>query len=373
MVVLTENLTFGGINRYCLDLVDELMGYPDVTVSLVALGDASEQWLLQEAATRRIAVEELTMKGTFDLQVVKRLRELLVDQQVDILHSQAYRGNMIARLAVRLGNIKPKLICTIHGLYQPSSVPLRSKMYYALDYLTLSTSDHIIPVSEVTRHQVTAYCRGKPVTTIYNGTRLVATPTLASKLESRRQLSIPEDTKVISFIGRLDPQKGVENFISVARRTLDCTTNVVFLVVGDGRLRYMVEEFSQEYNDRVILAGFQRDISDYYRATDILLVPSPMEGLPMVLLEAFAHGIPVVASNVGGIPEAVTDGYNGFLCKPTDSEGMHRRLLQILNDRKLQQELGNHAQNTIENGFSLARMVEATYQVYLSTVKQSPV
>ena len=371
VTLLAENLAFGGINRYCLDLAEGLRAYPDVNVSLLALGDCSDQWLLQEAAVLGRQVEILPMSGVFDLQVVKRLRCLLIERQVDILHTQGYRGNAIARLAVRLGRLPTKLICTVHGKSQFSSAPLRSRVYYALDYLTISASDHIIPVSVATGQQIAALCRGRPMTAIHNGTRLPNVPTTSTKLASRQLLDIPDGIRVVSFVGRLSPQKGIKTLIDVARRTLDGTVDVVFIVVGDGELRPMVESLAQEYEGRVLLFGAQRDVSVFYDVSDVLLIPSPMEGLPMVLLEALAHGIPVVASKVGGIPEVVINGYNGFLCNPADSDEMHRCILQILSDRTLQQELGYHARLTIESGFSLAHMAEETYRVYLSTGEQA--
>jgi len=110
--------------------------------------------------------------------------------------------------------------------------------------------------------------------------------------------------------------------------------------------------------------GQQEDVTPFYNAADVLFLPSRYEGLPMVLVEAFAHGVTAVASSVGGIPEVLVDGVNGFLCPPSDLDMMHDRLVQLLNNNALRLALGKQARHTAETSFSLEKMGRETYNLY---------
>jgi len=372
VAVLADNLTFGGVNRYCLDLVVGLGAYPDVNVSLLALPDQSDGWLLHEAEARAVAVQVLPMRSTFDTRVVKQLRSWLAERRVDVLHSQDYRSNIISRLAVRAGRLRPRLVCTKHGLHYFPAASLRLRLFFILDYLSMFLSDRIIAVSEDAHKDLVRWgLRGK-TQMIHNGTTIPSPVNPAARRMSRQALGIAPDAKVVVFVGRLTHQKGPEALVDVARRTMATMDNVVFLLVGDGPSKSDIRERAQDLSPRLRLLGRQEDVTPFYMAADVLFLPSRYEGLPMTLIEAFAHGLPAVASNVGGIPEVVTDGINGFLCNPTDFDIMCEKLLQLLNNDMLRQEFSARARHTAETHFSLERMCLATYHLYQQLCRSGP-
>lgn len=370
IVLLADNLMFGGVNRYCLDLAVGLRAYADVTVSLLALGDRNPPWLLRAAAQCGVPVEVLPMRHAFDWQVIPVLRRLLCKRRVDILHSQSYRSSVSARLAVRVAGAPVRLVCTVHGAYQFKAATIRLRLFFGLDYLTLRWCDHIIPVSAATGRQIAPYCGGKPMTVIHNGVRLPDVPPMSARSAARRALSIPDQAWVVTFVGRLSPEKGVETLVDVARLTLSRTTDIVFLVVGDGAMRADIEGLARLFADRVFFVGAQQETSAFYQASDLLLLPSPMEGLPMVLLEAMAYGVPAIASNVGGIPEVISDGRNGFLTGPGNVEEIYQHIIQLRDDEPLRRAMTEQARATVANNFSLARMAGRTYQVYRSVMSE---
>ena len=334
VAILADNLAFGGVNRYCLDLTEGLMANPDVTVSLLALPDQSAGWLRQEAGVRGVQIQVLPMRSKFDVRVVQQLRTWLVEQRVDVLHSQDYRSNATARLAVRLGRLPTGLVCTMHGMHYFPAVSLRLRLFFALDYLSMSASDRIIAVSEDTYRQLTKWGMRGRTRLIHNGAVIPRLVDAAAQRASRQALGIPPNAKIVIFIGRLAYEKGPDVLADVARRTLSAMDNVVFFIVGDGPLMSRLQEDMHGLFPRVGFWGYQRDVTPFYTAADVLLLPSRYEGLPMTLVEAFAHGVPAVASNVGGIPEVIQDGVNGFLCDPMRPDHMCERLLQLLKDRK---------------------------------------
>ncbi len=363
IALLADNLTFGGVNRYCLDLAVELQTYPDVNLSLLALPDQSTGWLLQAAQRLGMPVQVLPMHNTFDLQVVGELRAWLTEQKIEILHTQDYRGNIISRLAVRAGRLPIKLVATKHGLhYFPAASP-RLRLFFVLDYLTMFMADRIIAVSKDTGEDVARWRVGRKVQVIHNGRNIPSLVTPQVRQSSRAALGIPHNAKVVVFVGRLTHQKGIDALVDVALSTAATMDDVIFLLVGDGPcmpdMRARVSDSSQ-----IRFMGQQEDVTPFYNAADVLFLPSRYEGLPMVLVEAFAHGVTAVASSVGGIPEVLVDGVNGFLCPPSDLDMMHDRIMQLLNNNALRLALGKQARHTAETSFSLEKMGRETYNLY---------
>ena len=373
IAILADNLTFGGVNRYCLDLAEGLAVFPDVKVSLLALPDRSDGWLRQEADMRGVPLHVLPMRGVFDGQVVRQLRHWLADRHVDILHTQDYRGNIIARLAVRGGRVPTRLVCTMHGAHYFPAASARLRLYFTLNYLTMFVSDRIIAVSQGTYGQLARRGLKNKTQVIHNGTPIPQPLDLAGRLASRQALGIPPDAKVFIFVGRLVHQKGPAALINVARRTLSANANAIFLIIGDGPFLPAIKEHLQDLSPQVRFWGFQRDVTPFYSAADVLFLPSRYEGLPMTLIEAFARGVPAVASNVGGIPEVVDDGVNGFLCDPLAFDQMSERLLRLLDDGTLRQRLGDQACRTAQDSFSLEQMCRKTYALYLQLDRDSAI
>ncbi len=365
IALLADNLAFGGIGRYCVDLAEGLLAYPDVQCHFLALDSHGNDWLLQEAAAKNLNVEVLSVSAPWKLWRVLR------DRRIEILHSQAYRSNLISRLVVRLGNLPVKLVCTAHGVnHFATATAWRTRVWYLADYVTMRTTNKVIAVSAVTQSQIARWIAKERLLVIRNGTVVPPLPNQEDRLTSRQMLQVSPTAKVVCFVGRLSPQKGVATLIEVADNVLRSTTDTYFLIVGDGVMRPQLEKCATEFGRRMLLVGAQLDVRPFYIAADVLLLPSYTEGLPMTLIEAFAHGLPAVASNVGGIPEVVRDGHNGFLCGCGDTAMLSRRLLEVLCDDDLRVRLGANARKTVESDYSISRMVEATYQVYRTLMDQ---
>lgn len=362
ILLLAENLAFGGIGRYCVDLADGLRAYPDVHCDLLALSSAGDDWLLQETRAKGLDIEVLPPSS------IRSFRNILVNRGIDLVHSQGYRSNIMSRLALRLGGSCAKAVCTVHGAYHFATAPWRSRFYYLADYLTMRLSDWVIAVSVVTRRQVARWVRKDRLIMIHNGTALPELSNKTGKLIFRQALGLPEQAKVACFVGRLSHQKGIPALIDIVRRTTETMPEVIFVIVGDGPLRREVESCAREIGAQLHFVGSQHHVQPFYLASDILLLPSRTEGLPMTLIEAFAYGLPAIASNVGGIPEVVIDGYNGFLCESTDTVLMSQQLVHLLRDDDLRARFAANARKTVETHFSLSSMVEATYRVYQNAI-----
>jgi glycosyltransferase involved in cell wall biosynthesis len=365
VVVFTENLVFGGINRYCLDLVEGLKSYPDIKIYLLAPRNSIDQWLSDQA--KNIGIEIITLSGN-RLTVFSKLKKLLAEIRPNILHTQGYYSNVIGRLAVRANCLPIKLLNTVHGVYHFHSAVFQSKIWYALDYATMGFSDKIITVSKTTSQQLTWMGLQKRISIIANGTRINPLPSKENILILRKHLGLPQQGKIVCFVGRLSPQKGINSLIKIIHRIIGCDDNVSFIIVGDGEQMPTLQLIAYEYPGKVFLFGKQADVSDFYDAADIFLLTSITEGLPMTIIEAFAHGLPAVATRVGGVPEIVLDGVNGLLCAPSDVEKLSQDTLDILHNDKLHARFSKQARKIAEETYSLEQMIKNTHEIYVHLV-----
>ena len=143
------------------------------------------------------------------------------------------------------------------------------------------------------------------------------------------------------------------------------------LIAGDGPLRAEMEALGErlKIGKNIIFAGFRSDIKEILSALDLLVIPSLSEGFPMVTLEAMAMAKPIVATNIDGITEQITDGVDGILVPPKNPSALAKAAIRVLNDRKLATTIGLSARKRVEQEFSVEKMVSETEKVYLSLLK----
>jgi glycosyltransferase involved in cell wall biosynthesis len=140
--------------------------------------------------------------------------------------------------------------------------------------------------------------------------------------------------------------------------------DLYFMVVGDGPFLPKFRELEQTYSPRLIVTGYQREVSSLYPLMSVLVMPSRSEGLPMVALEALACGVPIVAAQVGGLAEVVRHGRSGFLCPPEDVQSLCDRLEALLTQPHLRSQLSQFGKADIQERFSAENMVTRTLSLY---------
>jgi glycosyltransferase involved in cell wall biosynthesis len=182
----------------------------------------------------------------------------------------------------------------------------------------------------------------------------------------RDELGIKPGEKVISVIAQLIKIKGHRYLFEAAPAILEAAPNTVLLILGEGDLKDELSALAEKIGiaDRAIFAGFRRDVSELLAMTTTLVHPSTMEGLANAVLQAMAAEVPVVVAAVGGMPEAVRDGFNGLLVPPADSTAIAKAAIRLLSDPQLCAKLGSAARNTVEQEFSVDGMVEGVLKVY---------
>jgi glycosyltransferase involved in cell wall biosynthesis len=205
---------------------------------------------------------------------------------------------------------------------------------------------------------------------IYNGvdlSRVSSDPRRA--IEFRRRHSIPADRAIVVQVSWIIPEKGIADLLKTARLVIARNPNVQFVIVGEGAYReqYTREAATMGLGDRVTWTGMSRDPfgEGVFDAADVVCQMSRWEEVfGWMIAEAMAHGKPVVATRVGGIPELIADGVSGYLVDRGDAEAASARVLELLSDPKLRAAMGQAARETVSDKFDLRKNVAQLMRAY---------
>ena len=248
-----------------------------------------------------------------------------------IFATWAYPDSFASVLISKL--LKKPIITKVHGtdINEYAELWLRRRMIR----FTLNNSCCVISVSQDLRDKMIEIgVKPEKVKVIYNGIDSDIFKPL-DKMDIRRELGIDINKKVILFVGNLKPVKGLIYLIEAFAGIVDCSQNIVLILIGAGELKKELEDEIKKHGIencvQILGTKSHKEIPKWMNACDLLCLPSLNEGVPNVILEALACGIPVVASNVGGIPEIQTSKEYGILVSPKNSEELQKAILDCLN------------------------------------------
>ncbi|MFQ5875666.1 MAG: glycosyltransferase, partial [Dehalococcoidia bacterium] len=280
--------------------------------------------LVPEFEQADIPVACLNLGKPYNPMGLFRLTRFLREREIDILHCHLPYSGVLGRVAGRLAGVKG-IVYTEHNVLE---------MYHPItrfcNVLTSPLNDVTIAVSEEVQRSVLkrwAPAR-RTVATICNGVDLNSLGPNGVRPEMVKEaLGIPGAHRVVGNVAHVRPEKGQEYFLQAAKLVLDKCPDVTFVIVGrektNGELHRLRELATQlRIQDKVIFAGFREDVLHLMTTFDVFVLSSLHEGLPVALLEAMALGKPSVATRVGGVPEVIDDGVNGFLVQPRDPTGL---------------------------------------------------
>jgi glycosyltransferase involved in cell wall biosynthesis len=242
-------------------------------------------------------------------------------------------------------------------------------IYVAFERRAARASTRIITVSDSTMRKGLADRIGRPDQYVVIGPGIEIDPFLRSDADPaalRRQLGIPEGAVVVGTVSRLAPQKAPMDFLGVARHFRDSDPPVRFVFVGGGPQE---PEFRREItrmglDDIVVATGYRSDIPALITVFDIFLLNSLWEGLPAVIMEAMAAGLPIVATAVDGTPEIVEEGVTGYLAEPHDTAAMAERIRALALQPELRRRLGEAGAHRADPAFRIDEMVRTVCALY---------
>ena len=313
-----------------------------------------------------------TFRGGASIFHQLRFAAHLFKRRVHVVHSYSFYGNVFAVPAARLAGV-PVVIASIRdrGVYlSPAQLNLQRHV--------CRFADHILVNAESLRAWLIdeGYDASK-ISIIRNGVEHAANEPRSRVAAVCDEFGLPADSAIVAVVGRIAPSKGLEYFLDAAAVVAKRCATARFLIVGEPASdvpRYLDDLRARaERNgiaDRVIFAGLRHDIPELLAGATMAVLPSLNEGLSNALLESMAAGLPVVATRVGGTPEAIDGGVNGLLVPSRDAYALAESMTTLLDDPRRAATLGLTARRTVDERFSMARMTAATERLYLDLLER---
>lgn len=278
-----------------------------------------------------------------DVRWARRLRELVVDHEIDVVHIHSPYVAAVARVALQSlpSTTRPAIVSTEHNRW-----PRHSRATRWANLLTFPLDDAHVAVSEDVRRTITPGLRW-PVQVITHGVDVPRVHALTAQRSAvRAELAIDDDEIVVGTVANFRAEKAYEVWIDAAAAALrgrdEHTPRLRFVSIGQGPLEPVMRArvAALDAGDRIQLLGYQQDATRLMTSFDIFTLASRHEGLPVSLMDAMALGLPVVATRVGGIPEAVTSGQEGTLVPSGDAYALARACLDLANDPERLRRMG---------------------------------
>jgi glycosyltransferase involved in cell wall biosynthesis len=280
----------------------------------------------------------------------------------DMVSAHSTKAGYAARLACAM--LRKPVIFTAHGwAFTEGRTESKRRLLALVERLAAKTTTTIICVSEHDRELALKFKVASPekLVLIHNG--VDPAPLLSADGTSiGKELGLGE-VPVLTMVGRLAPPKDP---LTVLKACQLLQADFRLLIVGDGELRNKAEDFVSQNNleHKVIFTGERNDVPEILSVSDIFILASQLEGLPLVIIEAEMAGLPIVASHVGGVPEMVEDGITGFLVPPRNPGALAEALQKLIKDAHLRQRIGLAAREKALNEFTFDNMLANTRRVY---------
>jgi glycosyltransferase involved in cell wall biosynthesis len=338
------------------------LGYRSICAYMRAPKDAGFEAIRQRAKQWQAPLMEIDDAGALDLSIFRRYLQICREQNVAIWHGHDSKSNLIGLWVNRYWPMK--LVSTVHGWVTHT---WRLKVYKIIDLFCLKRYEQVICVSDDLQATcLKAGVRKDRCHWINNAIDTTQFRRSLSILEAKQKFGLDPSRRLIGAVGRLSVEKGFDILVRAVQHLLAAGLNVELIIVGEGDERKRLESQIAELNlqDRIKLLGFRSDTVELYQAFDLFALSSYREGLPNVLLEAMALEVPVVSTNVAGIPKLVTHQQDGLLVEPGQPESLANAMQSVLENSPLSRSLSQAARKTIEDKFSFDRRMEKVARVY---------
>lgn len=358
----------GGAKTHVFALLDALKKKANVKIVCF-----TEGVFYREILDRDIDTELLLQKNRFDLSVVGQLEKMVQTEHYDVIHAHGARANFIAWQLKR--RVDTPVVTTVHSDYLMDFDGVYKKLIYtAVNKHALKKMDYYIAVSsDFKRMLIRRGFTPNKIYTVYNGMDYSKPCAFVSKEEFAARCGIAYDpAKVyIGIIGRFDKVKNHAMFLRAAKRVLAQRDDVEFVLAGKGTLEDSLKQYCKENGiaDKVHFVGFIKDIYSFIHFIDINTLTSFSESFPYVLLEGAKMSKPTVCSAVGGIPDLILDGETGMLVPSDDDRALSQKLLELIDQPRLREELGKNLHELATTRFSNEHLANTHMELYRAILR----
>lgn len=362
-----------GAERHLLILLGGLRerGVDARLIMLVERGRPMDD-MTAAAQERAIPLTRLTIRSHYDAPLLWRLRRTLRAISPDIVHTHLIHADMYGYVAAKLARAGA-VISSRHNddqfRYRPRWRRLNRQLWRRLD-AGIAISDAVANFAEA----IEGAPREKLHIVRYGmDYRWLSDDTIErARHNLRAELGLPPDTPLLGMVCRLVQQKGVPYSLEALRRIQSDFPQAQLVIIGDGEKAGELRQLATALGlaERVHWLSWRADAAELMTALDVLLAPSLWEGFGLVVLEAMARRVPVIASRVSALPEVVVHGETGILIESRDVDGLAQAIARLLSDRALRKYMGLLGTARLEEHFSAGRMVAETIKVYEAVLAQ---
>lgn len=378
VLLVATRLTIGGELNVILDIASYLNSHPHFEVHLAAGPVPPQEVDLTYLANERgIPFVKIPSMVTYisPWRILRSSTELYThirQGKYDIVHTNNAIAGVAGRLAAVLARV-PVIIHHVHGWGLQNDMSKLTRMFYvASERFCATFSSRLIAVSKpnIEKGIANRICKEDKFALIYNGIDLEHFQQQVDKQAVCMELGLDPECKIVGMIGRLDKQKNPLDFIRAAAIVVKNYPKVQFVIAGDGVLRPECESLIKELNlaGKFFLLGYRNDINRIYPILALTALSSLWEGLPVVFQESMIAGKPIVANDVDGARDVIIDGKTGYLVTPRQPQEMADRILNLLNDENLCDQMDVTAKRHAQR-YSSENMIKQVVSLYIELLK----
>lgn len=351
IIQIMPEFLFGGAEIMCENLSNELkkMGHDVIIISLYDLRTPITERLLKSG----IKVIYLNKKPGLDVSLIPKLRKLFIKIKPDVIHTHRYVMEYVVPASIGL---KIKRIHTLHSVATKENTRFGRTINHAFFKI-----NKVVPIALSENVQETIVdeykLKKEQIPIIYNGVDI--------RKELQKKSYATKDLFRLIHIGRFALAKNHAMLLEAVKHVKEKHNNLMLTLVGDGELKDEMYQYAKVHNmlEYVNFAGTTNNVYKFLENADAFILPSIYEGMPMTLIEAMGYGMPIIASNVGGIPNMIIDDYNGILTEPT-VEDICESIEKIIDGGEvLRQSYGKNAIIS-SSKFSSKKMAEEYLKIY---------
>jgi len=308
-----------------------------------------------------------------DLRAILRLARLIRRERPTILHTHTAKAGAVGRIAALLaGDARPPIVVhTFHGhVLRGYFGRTMTFGFRTLERWLARATTSLVAVSPEVRDDLVALriAPASKFTVVRLGIDLAHR--IASnddqRRETRRQMGLRDDEFVVGWVGRMTAVKNTDRVVRALQTLVDLGVDARLLLVGDGPDRDHLERYAHELGvmKRCLFLGYQEDVARFYDAIDALVLPSVNEGTPVSVIEALAAERPAVATRVGGTPDVIRDGIDGFLVDPADNGELAARLAELAHDAPRRAAMGAAGRARVLERYAVGRLIDDIDRLY---------
>jgi glycosyltransferase involved in cell wall biosynthesis len=323
---------------------------------------------------RKIEVDVLPVKmdNRFRFSTLREVVSLVRRASFNVIHTHGGTAGFWGRVAGIVSGHRPAFVHTYHGMHYLSKDSKCPRWFKTIDRILLKYTSAVICVCSTDYKQglMAGIVSKDKAILVPNGIEVQKFCGPKRREELRAEFDVDESTIVFGNIGRLHVQKGHEYLLQAFNSVARLYPKTALWLIGDGELRGELTRLTKAFGltNKVRFLGDRLDIPDLLAAIDVFVLPSLWEGQPISLIEAMISRKPVIASSVDGVADILTEGVNGLLVPPKDSQALADVMGKLIEDSALRSDLAEHAHKTVADGYTATSMAAKVGEIYQDIV-----